>query len=332
MQITISPILAGQSSLELKYPDEFGSASHLDERDSEVMTDSGKFLFKECWFEGACLFSSEFKVCQHSTIKVRCDSFCWLMNFVMEGEIKSLSRPDQAPLGLEMGHYHTFYCSALDMDLVVDRHTRVFTICLTHRFIRKFLGNDILSDQFKNGEPELLTLVITDDYRHSRFGSLIKDILEAKQPAYIRRIFLEAKILEILSLQLERLENKQITHEDFSHEDIARLQNARDLVEINMQTPCSLIDLARKTGLNDFKLKKGFKALYGHTVFGYLAELRMEMASRLLKEGKSVSEVAEAVGYKNPHHFTAAFKKRFLLLPSQVGKIIMILFSNYLLA
>jgi AraC-like DNA-binding protein len=47
----------------------------------------------------------------------------------------------------------------------------------------------------------------------------------------------------------------------------------------------------------------------------------MDTAYTLLQDDKSVSEVAELIGYKNPHHFTAAFKKRFGFLPSQVNKM-----------
>lgn len=79
------------------------------------------------------------------------------------------------------------------------------------------------------------------------------------------------------------------------------------------------MELAHKCGLNDFKLKSGFKQLYGNTVFGYLGNLRMEVALRLLKEQKSVRLVAEEIGYKNPQHFTAAFKKKYGVLPSQVN-------------
>ncbi|NCD72132.1 helix-turn-helix transcriptional regulator [Mucilaginibacter agri] len=251
------------------------------------------------------------------------------MNFVLNGEISIQSNDSPTRFNLEKGNYHTFYCSAMDIDMMVYGPTKVFTICLTRRFISKLVGTDMLPEHIEENEQEPLTLVTTDEYRDSRFKVLIREILEASQPDYIRRIFLEAKILELLSLQLERLENKQLTPANFSKEDVSRLEEAKTLVEQNLQTPCSLIELARKTGLNDFKLKKGFKTLFGHTVFGYLFELRMDTAYQLLKDGKSVSEVSEIVGYKNPHHFTSAFKKKYSLLPSQIGKILALLISGF---
>lgn len=134
---------------------------------------------------------------------------------------------------------------------------------------------------------------------------------------------LEAGIVELLVKQHQPVKTKMLPV--FREADKARLLEAKNIVEQNLKHPCSLIELSRKTGLNDFKLKRGFKALFGNTVFGYLAGLRMNLAYKLLREGNSVNEVAEAVGYKNAHHFTAAFKKHFDMLPSKVSKLMLIL-------
>lgn len=328
MQITFTSLPTNQPQLNLSYPKEFNSPGHLEHRSSSAASNWGSLKLDELWFEGTCLINSDLKVTERCAMRVQCDNFCWIMNFVLDGELKIQSNIEPAEFKLEKGNYHTFYCSALDIEMMVNKPSKVLTICLTRRFIRKLLGTDILPEHFEGGGYEPLTLVTTDKYRDNRFKMLINEIVEAGQPDYIRRIFLEAKILELLSLQLEQLENKQLTPANFSKEDVSRLEEAKTLVEQNLQTPCSLIELARKTGLNDFKLKKGFKTLFGHTVFGYLFELRMDTAYQLLKDGKSVSEVSEMVGYKNPHHFTSAFKKKYNTLPSQIGKVIAFLIGS----
>jgi AraC-like DNA-binding protein len=329
MQINFTSSLNQQSQLNLAYPKEFNGAKHIEQRTSSAAAEWGDMKIKELWFEGVCLFNSTFNVNAPCVMKLQCDSFCWVMNFVLDGKLTGHSNVEQIDLVLQKGQYHTFYCSELDIDMTVNRPTEVFTICLTQRFIRKLLGKDILPENFEGGGQEPFTLVTTDEYRDGRFKVLIKEMVQAGQPDYIRRIFLESKILELLSMQLERLENKQLSPGNFSKEDVSRLEDAKILVEQNLQTPCSLIELARKTGLNDFKLKKGFKELFGHTVFGYLFELRMDLAYQLLKDGKTVGEVSEIVGYKNSHHFTSAFKKKYNLLPSQIGKILTFILSGY---
>jgi AraC-like DNA-binding protein len=40
----------------------------------------------------------------------------------------------------------------------------------------------------------------------------------------------------------------------------------------------------------------------------------------LLDEQMYVNEVADLVGYKHPHHFTAAFKRKFGIMPKELKK------------
>jgi AraC-like DNA-binding protein len=152
---------------------------------------------------------------------------------------------------------------------------------------------------------------------------ILNSLIDCRYTNTMKRIFMETQVLHLLLLQLER-QKPVIIHglEPFLREyDIRKIVEARSLIEENLKTPCSLIELAHKVGLNDFKLKKGFKEIFGTTVFGLLYELRMREAKRLLTEEKRlVSYVSSEVGYKNSHHFSAAFKKRYGILPSLLNK------------
>jgi len=88
-----------------------------------------------------------------------------------------------------------------------------------------------------------------------------------------------------------------------------------------MVDPPSLLTLAHRVGLNDFKLKRGFREVYQTTVFGYVRMLRMEKALSLLEAGEmNVGEVASATGYSNFGHFSEAFRKRFGVSPRDFKK------------
>ena len=75
--------------------------------------------------------------------------------------------------------------------------------------------------------------------------------------------------------------------------------------------------LAQRVSLNDYKLKVGFKAVFGTTVFGYLLHHRMEKACQLLKQQQSISRVAAAVGYTNHAAFSRTFRQHFGVSPKQ---------------
>ncbi|NER00494.1 MAG: helix-turn-helix transcriptional regulator [Cyanothece sp. SIO2G6] len=78
----------------------------------------------------------------------------------------------------------------------------------------------------------------------------------------------------------------------------------------------SIKHLSERFSINECKLKRGFKALYKQTIFGYLRECRMICAEGLLRQSEMpVLEIAMAVGFENPSYFSRLFKERFGLLP-----------------
>jgi AraC-like DNA-binding protein len=299
------------------------TGDQLTERNSVLHLATGDVTIQSTWFGGACIIVSHWDVKKPSPISINCDCFCWILNFVIDGELAvQLSKKE---LVLTAGRYHTFYSTLLNVEISGKCNSQMLSICLKKSFIEKLLSNNQLPAPFKSDGDKHFTLITKGSYHNSPLSLLVTGLLNADQPAYIKRIFLEAKILELLSTQLLHLESRVEQTEIFNADDKARLQEAKMLIAQDLRSPCSLIELSRKTGLNDFKLKKGFKILFGNTVFGYLAQLRMNTAYKLLQNGERVGIVAETVGYKNAHHFTAAFKKRFNVLPSQVIRLLLIM-------
>jgi AraC-like DNA-binding protein len=99
--------------------------------------------------------------------------------------------------------------------------------------------------------------------------------------------------------------------------DHARLREARRMLDSCPGHPWCIRDLARKVGLNERKLKSGFRAQFGTTVNECLTRARMRMAHQLLLENRTgVGEVSRRVGYANPRHFTQLFRDRYGVNPS----------------
>ncbi|SHE13431.1 Adenosine deaminase [Chlamydia abortus] len=98
-----------------------------------------------------------------------------------------------------------------------------------------------------------------------------------------------------------------------------------------MANPPSLLELSRMIGINDNKLKIGFKELYGTTVFGYLREKRLEKALNLIRSYSkkynmrnfsSLIVYHELVWGRGSH--IAAFRILYVLrikLSSHIGKL-----------
>ena len=147
-----------------------------------------------------------------------------------------------------------------------------------------------------------------------------KQILDCPFKGVVRQLYLESKAIELISLYLHQCSlnvHPSKLSPQLCSEEIERVQLAKEILLANLEHPPSLLELAQRVGLNDCKLKRGFRQLFGMTAFGYLYQQRMEKARDLLKvDTMNITEVAAVVGYTNPSAFGAAFKRMFGTTPS----------------
>ena len=161
--------------------------------------------------------------------------------------------------------------------------------------------------------PSLLPL-------QARMNDIIFSIRNCGFNSLTRAIFIEAKLLELFALQIEQIAQTKTpsTKAICSKEDQAKLFAVREFIENNYLQPLSLAQITTLFGLNEFKLKKGYKSLFNTTVFGHIYNLRMQKAMQLLSQKKmTIGEIADLVGYANIGSFSSEFKKKFGFSPSK---------------
>lgn len=151
------------------------------------------------------------------------------------------------------------------------------------------------------------------------FDMVIHQVLNCPYTHSLKRLFLESKVLELITCTLAQFINTDMGLEQSSvskSSDVERVRRAKDLVSRNIQNPPKLQELARIVGLTHPKLNLCFRKIYGTTVYGYIREMRLNQAKLLLNEGHmNVTEVALEVGYSSLSHFAKAFKDCFGTLP-----------------
>jgi len=101
--------------------------------------------------------------------------------------------------------------------------------------------------------------------------------------------------------------------------DREKIVKAREILIQHIGEHTTIKELSRKVAINECYLKKGFKELFGTTVFDFYQSQRMEHAKYLLYEkGLSVTEVSMMLGYSSISHFSTAFKKHTGLKPCEL--------------
>ena len=152
--------------------------------------------------------------------------------------------------------------------------------------------------------------------------SAIQQLLSCPYEGPTRWLYWEGKVLELIALRLAQVSESERHPSALQPDDVDRIYCARDILLQRLINPPSLLDLSRLVGLNDYKLKKGFRQVFGTTVFGYLSQQRMKKARQLLVQQQSIATVATAVGYASPTAFSGAFRRQFGVSPKsyQLGK------------
>ncbi len=137
-------------------------------------------------------------------------------------------------------------------------------------------------------------------------------------------IFINAQTQIILLYATESMLGKNENDHRFSkflqlEEDREKIIRAREILLDHIGHPLTIKALSRKVAINECYLKKGFKEIFGTTIFDFYQGQRMEHAKYLLYEkGMTVTEVSASLGYSSISHFSTAFKKHTGLKPCEL--------------
>jgi len=140
-----------------------------------------------------------------------------------------------------------------------------------------------------------------------------------------RSVYLEGITLELLSNQIKQFKNSvsdtTIKRTILNNDDIQKILEAKEILLENLQESPTIESLSKKVGVNQTKLKIGFKNIFDTPIKTWLRHKRLESAQLLLlKDQNSIKEISEIVGYLNQSHFARQFKMRYGVLPKDYLK------------
>src|ERR1700744_3003315 len=100
--------------------------------------------------------------------------------------------------------------------------------------------------------------------------------------------------------------------------DVPALEKARSIIEKDPTSHIHIPMLADKAGINEFKLKLGFRELFQTSPYKYRLRLCLERAKILLEEtDDTIDQIASKVGFDTYNGFSTAFKKAFSIAPTE---------------
>lgn len=153
--------------------------------------------------------------------------------------------------------------------------------------------------------------------------SVLNDIEKCNYVGEHKRLYLENKIQELFLLHFDLYQQYLLnaTSLKVSSTNFEKLKEAKSILDNNFVNAPSLPELSKMIYLNEYALKKEFKACFGSTVKQYIIGLRMRHAMDLLREGEqSITEIASKCGYNGLVQFSTAFKRFYGKPPTSFSR------------
>jgi len=312
-------------AIENHYPNGFFGDRAVMERHRAGTYFFGEGEYQEMYFNGIHIGFGNILLKKTMQLDIECDYQTVEMKFELTG--KTVASESRSRLRSEFlpNQHNIFFINGFCGNALWESNcgVQMFEINLTPELFLKYLPENgscfsAFREKIRHGESGLLSprnLRITPAMQW-----IIREMITCSRSGFFKRVFLEAKVIELLLLQLEQMSEEDLLPQPaLKKADIEKMFHVKELIEQNLNSNYSLANLAKAAGTNQFTLKKGFKELFGTTVFGYWNDLKMTEAKTLLIEQKlSVGEVSARLGYKNPQHFSTAFKRKFSISPCKL--------------
>lgn len=224
-------------------------------------------------------------------------------------EVKVSGEPDSITINKDKALF--FVCHQGDLEFRYDTsQTKFINFCVPQSMMKSLFENDPARSYDLNCFE---SVPVTND-----IVKAVDEIFRSKLGKTANSLYLQGKVLELLALLYHNMHQDVTLCCGMTSRDLDCIQLAARIMEERMESPPSLIQLSRQVGINDNKLKRNFKIVFGETVYGFLSNKRMIKAGELLANGDlSVQEVAHRVGFKHVGHFSKKFKEQYMCSPKQ---------------
>lgn len=218
---------------------------------------------------------------------------------LLTGEINF--RTDDKKIKLKAGQYHLTDIPLFSSLFKKDSSCSIFVT---------YFSNEMLE------QLGLKLLPCPPSRMPDKMNFLIHEMLRNPYGENLRDFYYQNCIRELLFFHLTQ--HNQPIPGKLEDRDIAAIYHADSIISSNLHQHFTIDKLSRMTGTNQFKLKKGFKHVFGMGVFHRLLFRRMEHAKVLLETtDKSIGEIAMLAGYDTAAGFIHAFGREFKKTPRE---------------
>ncbi|MGB3063148.1 helix-turn-helix domain-containing protein [Sphingobacterium thalpophilum] len=153
---------------------------------------------------------------------------------------------------------------------------------------------------------------------------ILKEMKACDKKGLQRLYFMKSRILNLLQLLFEWIDlhgNTDAPTCAFKETPTGIYHDVQEFIVNNTSQFYTIEQLSALFGINEYKLKKGFKASFGMGLFQFATKVHIQEARSLLKTTNlSIKEIAFRTGYSSPSSFSVAFKKHCGISPNRIRR------------
>jgi AraC-like DNA-binding protein len=186
-------------------------------------------------------------------------------------------------------------------------------------FKNKEIEHNILN--FLNNETGFinwLDIVKNADELINDWWNKLKEEKEGKFDTDYLKLKVKAVISDFFVNAFE--DNRLKMYEPLRNPDYANVAKAEKIILQNLNAPfVGVNNIAKAVNVSPTKLKMIFRSVFGFSMLQYHKEKNMLLAMQLIRNSDmQIKYIASITGYESAGKFSATFKKRFGILPTQM--------------
>jgi AraC family transcriptional regulator, transcriptional activator of the genes for pyochelin and ferripyochelin receptors len=284
----------------------------------------GKIMFQEINAGQSTIYYNVYRIREDLALDFFNNQGVVFTHIALKGSLRH-DFDEIGPLYLKTGQFNFIHSPSLKGTTYMEgnHEYRTFNTYYTPEVLLELLPHfPYLETVLQNMHMERYGLMFKNNgWVNPQIRDMADYLLSCTFEGNLRRFYFDMKMKEFLLLLLMQEEQRQAALDKMSKSHFDSIHESRQIIDTRFDAHITLSDIAKQVGLNEFKLKAGFRRLFGVGMFEYLLKTRMQKARNLLLETKlPIKDVASRTGYTSKQSFQNAFKKYYDETPGSFRK------------
>lgn len=160
-----------------------------------------------------------------------------------------------------------------------------------------------------------------EGYYSLALAEIFEQIRNFGSDYFLRTVFMVSSGYRLLGNQIVQYQDDLKNEESryvLRQYEVSKVKDAVQFIQENIERTTTINDVSKEVGLTEAKLQEGFKMLYNVTINQYINNVRLNLASQLLRGTEyNVSEIVYKLGLTSRSYFSKIFKEEYQMTPTE---------------